>query len=209
MSTRTSVSQLFDEYNRRYWRGRLPRYRVIRRALPPDLLGRCSDARRTILLQKDLEPERMRLTLLHEMCHIGAVGPGFDHGPRFLRKVRRLVQLGESKLLEEDVERYDGTAVTKYIEAQKAAGHKVPEIPWREDLASELDAFAFSDFWRRRWATMARALAEQYHMTAAQLNRAAPWAERRWRELVADRRQEERARNAFQSGRLHALVGGR
>jgi hypothetical protein len=79
----TLANRLFDELNRKYWRGRLPRYRVIERAsLRANCLGQCDNARRTILLAPHPSPEALRLTLLHEMCHIGT-GPGYDHGPRF------------------------------------------------------------------------------------------------------------------------------
>ena len=66
-SRRSEASRLFDELNRRYWRGRLPRYRVIRRALLPRFLGTCSDKTQTILVDSSLAGEMLRLTLLHEM----------------------------------------------------------------------------------------------------------------------------------------------
>lgn len=59
--------------------------------------GECRDSTRTISLRRDLAGDALRLTLLHEMCHIGQ-GDGSAHGPRFLRKLHRLVRLGESKL---------------------------------------------------------------------------------------------------------------
>ena len=65
---------------------------------------------------------------------------------------------------------------------------------------SDLEAAAFSEFWRRRrWRTFARNLALQYNMTTAQLRRAAPWAERQWRELVADRRIDARTKHTRRS----------
>jgi hypothetical protein len=39
---------LFDRYNRLYWRGRLPRYRVQAAGLDGSILGRCDLRRRTI-----------------------------------------------------------------------------------------------------------------------------------------------------------------
>ena len=150
---KTFASQLFDELNRKYWRGRLPRYRVVERASLPDL-GQCDNARRTILLGPHPSPEAFRLTLLHEMCHIGT-GPGSDHGPRFLRKVRRLVRLGETKLVEEDIEHYDGTAVERFLEARRAAGETVGEEPFRVTMRSDLESMALS-FPTRRWVTIER-----------------------------------------------------
>ena len=88
---KTKANLLFDELNRRYWRGRLPYYRVIRRDLAKkEIRGKCNNESQTILLEKTLEDDEIRATLLHEMCHIGN-GPGYDHGPRFLRKLRRLL----------------------------------------------------------------------------------------------------------------------
>jgi hypothetical protein len=113
LRTTKQPSALFDELNKRYWRGRLPKYRVIRRAvLRGDVLGQCDNRRRTILLRSDVTEEQLRLTLLHEMCHIGT-GRGYDHGPSFLRKLHRLVRLGETGLLAEDIEHYDGTEVER------------------------------------------------------------------------------------------------
>lgn len=45
---------------------------------------------------------------------------------------------------------------------------------------------------RVRWPRVARVMAEQYHVTVSQLKRAAPWAERIWREETALFRQERR-----------------
>lgn len=199
---KTYASQLFDELNRKYWRGQLPRYRVIERAsLPADRLGQCDNARRTILLAPHPSPEALRLTLLHEMCHIGT-GPGSDHGPRFLRKLRRLVQLGETKLVEEDIEHYDGTAVERFLEARRAAGETVGEEPFRATISSALESMALS-VPTRRWVTIERFLAKQYEVTPAQLQRACPWAKQEWRRLSAQIREEIRLRQTFEARTAH------
>ena len=192
------ASRLFDELNRKYWRGRLPRYRVIQRASLRDLLGQCDNTRRTILLAPHSSPEKLRLTLLHEMCHIGT-GPGHSHGPRFLRKLRRLVRLGETGLVEEDIEHYDGAVVERHLEAVRADGHVVNEMPWRDALRSDIESLALGnpDLQRVRWPRVARYLVEQYHVTVSQLRRAAPWAERLWREQTALVREERRLQEQF------------
>lgn len=198
------ANRLFDELNRKYWRGRLPRYRVIERAsLRANCRGQCNNARRTILLAPHPSPEALRLTLLHEMCHIGT-GAGYDHGQRFLRKLRRLVRLGEAALVEEDIEHYDGTVVKRAIEGARAAGHLGPEIPFRDALRSDIESLALDNELRVRWPRVARFLAEQYHMTVSQMRRAAPWAERVWREHMAFARMERRLREQFE-----ARAGGR
>jgi hypothetical protein len=203
VTAQTEASRLFDELNRRYWRGRLPRYRIIQRStLSGGALGQCRDGTRTILIAPHASVDALRATLLHEMCHIGT-GPGLAHGPRFVRKLRRLVKLGESPLLE-DVERYDGTDSRRAIEETEAAlGKKLPEMPFAAALESDLEAAAFSGQWRRRWSTIAAVLAPTYQMTVPQFRRAAPWAERTWRELVADRRASERTKRAWASAALN------
>jgi hypothetical protein len=175
----TESSRLFDEFNRRYWRGRLPRYRVIRWRFKNELLGRCDNKRRTILLRSDLRGETLRLTLLHEMCHIGK-GRGYDHGPVFLRKAHRLVKLGESKLIE-DIEQYDGTAVSRYIEKCRSEGRTIPEIPFRQAVIDDLDSLAQTEY-QRRWPKVVSWLAKQYRMSPSKFRRVAPWAEREWRQ---------------------------
>jgi hypothetical protein len=206
---KTHASQLFDELNRKYWRGRLPRYRVIQRATLHGLLGRCRNAHRTILLAPHPSLEALRLTLLHEMCHIksGSTDPGYDdHGPVFLRKMRRLVRLGETKLVAEDIERYDGTEVQRAIRAARAAGRLGPGIPSRVAVRNNIEEIAYSRSWRgTRWPRVARALAFAQHMTVPQFRRAYPWAEREWKQRKAEARaeilQDERERRAFEAAR--------
>ena len=188
---KTKVSVLFDELNRRYWRGRLPKYRVIRRNLSGKLLGRCDNERRTILLDNNQIDEDLRLTLLHEMCHIGRT-PGWEHGPTFRRKVNRLVRLGESKLIE-DVERYDGTAVVRYLATLK---HPIPEISFRQAVMDDIESLAMT-YYRRQWPRVLTFLAHQYRMTPARFRRLAPWAERTWRKSAAEYRREETLRRKF------------
>jgi hypothetical protein len=133
------------------------------------------------------------------MCHIGT-GPGYAHGPRFLRKLRRLVRLGEAGLVEEDIEHYDGTAVERHLEARKAAGHVVQEMPFRVALMSDIEALALDNpDLRVRWPKVAPYLAEQYKMSVPQLRRAAPWAEREWKRLRAEARELLRAEAQLRS----------
>ncbi len=170
---RTETRRLFDEFNKKYWHNRLPRYRVIRRTnIADNYLGLCNDRTKTILLKKDLVGEGLRLTLLHEMCHIGT-GSSYQHGPRFLRKLRRLVRLGEKKLIEEDIERYDGTADARYIEELRSQGRLGPKISWRERVWDDLGSLA-SESPRLRCQTVCRVLANLFHMTPAKFQRAAP-----------------------------------
>ncbi len=194
---KTHASQLFDELNRKYWRGRLPRYRVIQRATLHGLHGRRQYASRTILLAPHASPEALRLTLLHEMCHIGSGSndPGGAHGPLFLRKMRRLVRLGETKLVE-GIEMYE-----RANEEARAAGRRVYEVPLRDLVRDQIEMLANSDSWRRiRWPKIERALARMGCVTVPQFRRACPWAEREWKRRKAEARLDERDyRQAFQA----------
>jgi hypothetical protein len=67
----TTPSCLFDEFNVRYWHGRLPRYHVLR-GHHDGGLGWCVDATRTIMVDHTLTGEALELVLLHEMAHIGS-----------------------------------------------------------------------------------------------------------------------------------------
>ncbi len=184
---RTEANRLFDEFNRRYWRGRLPTYRVIRRAvILGRCLGLCSNDSRTILLRRELQGELLRLVLLHEMCHIGT-GSGHDHGPRFVRKLCRLARLGEPNLLK-DIERYDGTAVNRTIAKLAAAGKLASDIPFRSAVSDDIEAVASALPFLRTWSKVRGWLADKYHLSPSQFDRAAPWAEREWRRVSGEYR---------------------
>ncbi len=100
---KTEASRLFDDLNRRHWRGRLPRYRVVRLELLPGretVTGVCRHRTRTILVKRELSGDRLRVTMLHEMAHVAARDePG--HGPRFRSQLLRLAARGESLAREE------------------------------------------------------------------------------------------------------------
>lgn len=68
------LGQLFDRYKKRYWRGRLPRYRLVVGPCGEETVGLCDSKRRTITV--DVSAHRndreVRGTMLHEMCHAAA-----------------------------------------------------------------------------------------------------------------------------------------
>ena len=198
-SRRSEASRLFDELNRRYWRGRLPRYRVIRRALLPRFLGTCSDETQTILVDSSLAGEMLRLTLLHEMCHIGT-DKGYSHGPVFLRKLRRIERLGEPKLLSE-VEQYDGTDAARRIAAARAAGTLGGEMSFREAVWSDLDGLAFSGRALPRWRTVRRRLSETYGVAPSDVDRLG--ARKEWLRLCRYARAIRRAQKLMRHREEH------
>lgn len=201
---RTEASRLFDEFNRRYFRACLPRYRVIRRTvLRGNVLGVQRDKTRTILLRRDLTGENLQLTLLHEMCHIGT-GSGYSHGPRFQKKMRRLIRLGAPSKLLKDVECYDGTEDARRIAAAQAAGTLKGEMPFRDAIKSDLEGLAIVRA-GYRWPKVRRFLSEQYKIAPSDIDRYAPWAQRDWRRLSAEYRSIERQ----QKKRLKAIAEGK
>jgi SprT-like family protein len=190
------LSRLFDTYNRQYWRGRLPKYRVIRRATLPHRLGSCSNVTRTILIHRQ-SPDDEALTLLHEMAHIGPTR-GFNHGPIFQRKLRRLVRLGAPPALLDDVERFDGTELRNLLAKAAAAGRPLREMSLRDAVLSDLEGWAEEDY-RHRWPTIRRVLAAQYQASPAQFDRVAPWAEIEWQRLRREAYREARHPKEFEA----------
>src|SRR5438552_18817858 len=92
----TPLQTLFDEFNRRYWNGRLPRYSVRRQSKIKDgeLEGWafCDHHKERIIIKSSLEGDVLREVLLHEMVHVRY--PDEAHGPKFARELRRLAARG-------------------------------------------------------------------------------------------------------------------
>jgi SprT-like family len=112
------LQELFHRYNRRYFGGKLPSYRI--EVSDRWAGGRCEFRSRTIYLHPP--DSTTRGVLLHEMCH-AAVGRA-GHGPRFLAKLRRL------KLAGAPVEDYDVTASIGSNEILGMAGAAGLETGW-------------------------------------------------------------------------------
>lgn len=81
--------QIFEDFNRRFFRGRLPRYRVRRRRLKSG--GFCNDDLRLIVVAAHLAGDELDQVLLHEMCHHGIPG----HGATFHARLQRVVDAAE------------------------------------------------------------------------------------------------------------------
>src|SRR5260370_13338810 len=93
------VQDLFDQYNKRYWRGRLPRYKVL--VTDKYTGGRCEKRQRMIYINPST-PAVVSRTLLHEMAHAAVRGNG--HNKVWLDEVKRIVRLGAP--LEQELARY-------------------------------------------------------------------------------------------------------
>jgi hypothetical protein len=86
---RMNVQALFYRYNRRYWRGRLPLYKVV--LTDKYVGGRCEKQQRIIYINPSTTGPISR-TLLHEMIHAAVRGNG--HGRTFQDEMNRLCRLG-------------------------------------------------------------------------------------------------------------------
>jgi len=85
----TELRRQFLDFNRLYFAGRLPRYRIrcVDRLTWLGQDGSCNNDRRLIRICKGLDEQSATSTLLHEMVH-AAVGGG--HGKRFRAKIAEL-----------------------------------------------------------------------------------------------------------------------
>jgi hypothetical protein len=93
--TEERLRDVFTQYNRKYWRGRLPVYRLVI-ATMPDAMGRCDWTRNviTIDVEQHQSDREMRSTLLHEMAHAAASIRGSrGHDLKFFAQLEKLLQL--------------------------------------------------------------------------------------------------------------------
>ena len=94
------LDRLFKRYNRIYWRGHLPPYRVRTAALDPTVhSAHCNPSKRII----EIDPSQcasdriVRSKLLHEMVH--AAIPS-NHDLKFCAQLERLLRLGSPYIVE-------------------------------------------------------------------------------------------------------------
>lgn len=85
----TDLDALFDRLNAGLFDGRLPKYRVCTCTPRNGERGFIDENARTIWI---CTSQDLRETLLHEMCHIGALG----HGRPFRNRLRHLIRRGET-----------------------------------------------------------------------------------------------------------------
>jgi hypothetical protein len=91
--TEQRLVYLFVRYNRRFWRGRLPKVRVCAVALEGSL-GEWDTEEREIRIDVRHQSDReIRSTMLHEMAHLAAnATAGHDHGSKFWAQIERLLR---------------------------------------------------------------------------------------------------------------------
>jgi hypothetical protein len=124
---RHDLTEMFARFNRDYFGGRKPRYRVLRQ---PWRGGYCDIERRRILLPLGMEGDELAAVLLHEMCHIGCP----YHGRRFQERMRRLIPLVSASVAA-GIELYLGMRGETLRETISSRLHSIaveyPATPWK------------------------------------------------------------------------------
>jgi len=90
------LERLFSRYNRLYWNGRLPHYRVVSKGLDGSY-GLCEWRRRIISVDvlAHKSDRELRSTVLHEMSHAAAAMRGSrGHDPKFFSQLEMLLRKG-------------------------------------------------------------------------------------------------------------------
>ena len=124
------LQRLFDGYNRHYWRGKLPWYKVI--ASYRYHGGYCDKRNRKIFLNLATlgQPAEMRATLLHEMAHAAAKGD--CHGRTWQAEMKRLYKLGAPIAMEDldPATRHDSKQIL--MDFEDAGLEAPPNSSWRQ-----------------------------------------------------------------------------
>lgn len=92
--TEERLQGMFERYNRKYWKGQLPAYRLAISVMP-DAVGRCDWSRKviTISVEAHKSDREIRSTVLHEMAHAAAsIRGSHGHDPEFFAQVEMLLR---------------------------------------------------------------------------------------------------------------------
>jgi predicted metal-dependent hydrolase len=98
---RTSIYDIYNQYNRKYFSGKLPtiddEFDVRFGRLGRDNHGETNfyvDFTEIVISTRLVNQGRfVRIILLHEMCHV-ALPASAKHGPRFMREIKRIMRMG-------------------------------------------------------------------------------------------------------------------
>ena len=171
---RVSLSRLFDELNEKLFYGRLPKYRVVfcdKAFGAKD--GQCLQERRLIRLSHSLQhdAQRLRRTLIHEMCHHGCP----HHGKRFITKLDRLASMGEAWATEE-AEEYRNAATWN---------DEMREI---KDMILELASQHNRGKRKLRFSDVKQLVGDRLGLTFKEVDRKIWWLRSAWQTAVATNR---------------------
>ena len=175
---------LFDKYNAKYFRGRLPRYRVRFVDFSLGRLGwrgECFPERRLIWIRKQLpKGTNVDEVLLHEMCHIRG---GTGHGPGFQRNLRRLAAQGVEWAAKEAAECERGPTWNQQM----------------RELRQRLDEIANVQRPRPAFRALTRPLASEMHIPVSEFLRVVPWFRAAWKTACREADSDMATRRAQRS----------
>lgn len=168
--TQQQSQKLFDDYNRRYFSGRLPAYRILLSdQFGNGLHGLCRKRQREIHLGTRLSGNDLKSVLLHEMAHAAAPN---GHGSQWLAEMSRLAQMGAPT--RKDFEAYE--------DSRRTVGEK-------EITSHAFDVGMNSDW---PWSIARGSIGHKYGLTdergRSESKRAAQLMERCRKEFVKGRR---------------------
>jgi hypothetical protein len=171
---RQPLDALFDAANQKFFRGRLPKYRVVfagERALG-SADGRCSQGQFTIRIAERLKPDpaRVHRTLLHEMCHHGCP----FHGKRFMRKLERLAAMGEAWASKEIAEYHNSASWNENMRTVRTAVEDLARAKLRGN-----ERTTFKD--------VTRTVGRDLGLPDAEVTHKIPWLKRCWENALATR----------------------
>jgi len=186
MASRSGLPEMFARFYRQYFGGRLPRYRVVRRALRASD-GHCNSRRRVIVLSSRLTGDDLVHTLLHEMCHIGCPG----HGPMFRAKLRRIA-------------RHAPPSIAAW--ASREAAQLAEPYPVRQQVWDNLDALAMERPglpWATAWRLVEYELPPERSCPGSRPRGLRRWARRQWAHLSENYRLAKEAAAPYQKDPTH------
>lgn len=202
-----NVTAIFEEFNHKYFRGRLPRYQVISRNLPWWTWGTCDRKRRRITLHAGLHARILIQVLLHEMCHIRPRTMG--HGPTFRDELWRVVgqydpegkgeeQWAVSALLGEHTD-YEGFSIPQ----------RTLRTPFRRIVATDLDMLALFHPYAR-WKTARRFLIDRYQLVphSRATSTLLAWACTMWTALAREANKIHRSNQRIYAAARRASIQG-
>jgi hypothetical protein len=153
-----NLHKLFEDFNVKYFGGRLPPYKIVRNAI---VGARCERRQRRIIFGHDVSSTDIPAILIHEMTHAATTD---RHGRTFNRKLNELKKLGAPTLKSDFVE-------AQNLEGRKALLNELLEGYWETpNWSAQLRYRAFpiglvnirNRLTSQRWAVVLRRAKKKY-----------------------------------------------
>ena len=177
------LAKMFVKANAKFFRGRLPKYRVVfaSESTMGAKDGECLQDRLLIRVARRLQSDssQLRRTLLHEMCHHGCP----HHGKRFLAKLKRLADLGEEWATGEIKEYLGSPTLNHEIQAIKS---NLEVLANRSQDPRKLD-----------FGVVEMCVARDFGYSREEIRKKMPWLRSAWDEAVGKSIEKKRRMTKF------------